>query len=44
MGKCYGKKIFLRTRNRWDENIKMDQVEEYSGNVNLTELVEHKIW
>jgi hypothetical protein len=28
MGKYYGKKIFLRPMRRWDENIKIDQMEE----------------
>lgn len=44
MGKYYGNKIFLRPRRGWDENIKMDQMEEYSDNVNLTELVVHQTW
>jgi hypothetical protein len=34
----------VKPRRRWDENIKMDQTEECSGNVNLIELAEHKIW
>jgi hypothetical protein len=44
MEKCYGKKTFLKPRRGWDENIKIDQMEGYSGNVNLSELAENKVW